>query len=142
MTEDRLTVLIVDDDRVDIRMVRRAFEKCASDVRILEAHDGVEALALLRGESDSSVVDEPCLMFVDINMPRMNGFELLEVLRSDASLSHYVVFMLTSSDHPSDVEQAYGHHIAGYILKEAVAPDYARVGRLVDDYREVVCFPG
>lgn len=107
-------ILLVEDNEFDIEALKRAFRKADITNRLHSAIDGVEALELLRkGE-----LSNPPLILLDINMPRMDGFEFLDALRGDDAYRSSVVFMLTTSGHGADREAAYDRHVAGYFLKE------------------------
>jgi CheY-like chemotaxis protein len=116
------SVLLVEDNDVDVEAVRRAFRRASLPLTLHSARDGVEALAMLRGDGEKPVVEEPFLILLDINMPRMDGMELLHELRADEGLKQSIVFMLTTSDRDRDVAQAYEHNVAGYFLKDDLSP--------------------
>lgn len=110
-------IFLVEDDEVDTEAVRRALRKADIGNPFISASDGVEALDILLGRNGKSV-QQPCIMLLDINMPRMNGLKLLEELRKDESLKRNVVFMLTTSAMEADKQAAYESQAAGYVLKE------------------------
>jgi CheY-like chemotaxis protein len=126
-------ILLVEDNRIDIEVVRRALTKADIPNPLYTAVDGVEAWELLSGKNGSHKLPSPCLILLDINMPRMNGFEFLEKMRGDETMRHNVVFMLTSSARNEDKLAAYQRSAAGYILKEnlkafiPILRDYCRV---------------
>ena len=109
-----LNILLVEDDEVDVMNVRRAFRQFHIMNPLFVASDGVEALSMLRG---GEVPSERRLVLLDLNMPRMNGIELLRELRSDASLHTTPVVVLTTSDDERDKIEAYNLHVAGYLVK-------------------------
>ncbi len=114
MSEEKLlNILLVEDDEVDIMNVQRAFKKNNINNPLFIAHNGLEALEMLR----SNDVPVPQIIILDINMPKMNGLEFLKELRSDVNLKHISVFVMTTSNEDSDKINAYNLNIAGYILK-------------------------
>lgn len=133
-----VTILLVDDDDVDAMGVERALKKLRIANPIIRARDGREALNLLRQEG---AVERPYLILLDINMPRMNGIEMLSELRNDAALSSSVVFVLSTSDDDQDKVAAYSKHIAGYIVKKQVGDGFMRVMEMLDHYWRVVELP-
>ena len=99
-----VTVLLVEDDDVDVMGVERALRKLKILNPIVRAKDGLEALELLR---DPHAVRRPYVILLDINMPRMNGLEMLAELRDDPRLTSAVVFVLTTSKSDEDKVAAY-----------------------------------
>lgn len=136
MRRERVTILIVDDDEVSVMAIRRALDRHAVSNPVVVAGDGLEALRILRNE-----LSKPYLMLLDINMPRMTGLELLEILRDDPALEETVVFVLTTSDAPQDIYTAYAHQIAGYILKENAYRSIGDAVAMLDAYLDAVTLP-
>lgn len=136
MVPTRVTFLIVDDDEVSVMAVRRALARQGIENPVVEARDGLEALTILRDQ-----LRRPYVVLLDINMPRMNGLELLAELRDDPGLLDTVVFILTTSDAPQDLAQAYAHNVAGYILKEDAYKSIAEAVSLLDLYTGTVVLP-
>jgi CheY-like chemotaxis protein len=110
-----LHILLVDDDEVDVMNVQRAFKKNNILNPLYVARDGVEALEVLR--ANGAMPRERRLVLLDLNMPRMNGLELLRAIREDADLRTITVVVLTTSDDDRDKVEAYNLNVAGYILK-------------------------
>ncbi|TWT50229.1 Response regulator rcp1 [Rubripirellula amarantea] len=110
------TVLLVEDDDLDAEMVNRAFKKSDVPVRLERAVDGKSALSMLHNEL-SIAKEHPLIVFLDLNMPGVNGHEFLERLRNDDTLRSTTVFVLTTSSHARDVERAYEKNVAGYFTK-------------------------
>ncbi len=113
-----IQLLIVDDDEVSIMAVKRALKKMKLANPTQIAHDGVEALDILRAAADANGTLPPFIVLLDINMPRMNGHEFLEQVRSDPTLHQVVIFVLTTSNLPEDVRRATDQDVAGYVIKE------------------------
>jgi CheY-like chemotaxis protein len=119
-------LLLVEDDVVDVMNVRRAFDKGAIGDPLHVVSSGVEALALLRGPelpSDRSVV------LLDLNLPMMNGIELLRALRSDVTLRALPVVVLTTSDEARDRAATAGLDVAGYLVKPLLLDDFCALMR-------------
>jgi len=97
-----LTILLVEDDDGDARAVERAFVRAKIANPIKRVVDGVAALETLKGENGRTPLPFPFVMLVDLNMPRMNGIQLVETLRQDEKLRRSIVFMLTTSKRDED----------------------------------------
>lgn len=136
-----VTILLVEDDDGDAKAVRRAFAKAKIGNPIVRVEDGIEALAVLRGEGSVERVKPPALLLVDINMPRMNGIELVRALREDAELRRTVVFLLTTSKREEDIAAAYDLNVAGYIVKQNAGNDFLKLVGMIDNYWKVVEMP-
>ena len=139
--EPTLNVLLVEDDDVAAESVVRSLRRGGTAFPVVWAEDGLVALAALRGEDAQRRVPRPRVTLLDLNMPRMNGFEFLQHLRSDPRLSDEVVFVLTTSDADSDRTRAYRAHIAGYMVKHVVGPRFSRLALLLADYSAAVRLP-
>lgn len=136
-----LTVFLVDDDDVACEAVIRSFKKHDIPFPIVTAHDGQDALTILRGQHPSKHLAAPFVILLDLNMPRMNGFEFLQALRNDPALSSSIVFVLTTSNDDNDRTRAYAEHIAGYMVKSSVGPQFSKLATLLVNYRSSVTFP-
>lgn len=136
-----IRLLLVEDDDGDAKAVRRAFKKAEITNPIDRVENGIEALEILRGENGHPVPTVPYILMVDLNMPRMDGIELVQVLRKDPKLRKTVVFILTTSKREEDKAQAYDLNVAGYIVKENAGRDFMRLVQLVDNYWKIVEMP-
>lgn len=118
VSEKLVNILLVEDDIVDIMNVQRAFKKNNIINPLHIAHNGTEALDMLRGTGSKEKLDPtPKIVLLDINMPQMNGIEFLRELRKDEELSSLHVFIMTTSSDDNDKWNAYQLNVAGYILK-------------------------
>lgn len=125
MTDSRphnLRICLIDDDVDHVMLIRRAIRDYEAETEIHAVNDGSEALAWLR-ESTT----RPDLILLDINMPGLTGFEVLESIKSDSRLKTVPVVMLTSSDLSSDVARAYELGASGYISKPSYLHDLRAV---------------
>lgn len=132
-----VSLLIVDDDDIDVMGVRRALEKLKIANPNFRAKDGLEALEMLRDGS----IPPPSIVLLDLNMPRMNGIEFLRELRADKELTKTVVFVLTTSKAEEDMAMAYEKHIAGYMTKSAINRDFMKAVGLLEHYWRIVELP-
>jgi CheY-like chemotaxis protein len=131
-----VTILLVEDDEVDVKALKWAFEKLKVANPLVVARDGVEALEML-GD-----LPRPYLIITDINMPRMNGIELLRKIRQSDQFRDSIVFVLTTSNDEQDKIDAYDLNVAGYMLKTDMGTSFSRAISLIDNYWKVVEFPG
>ncbi len=138
MQPSQITVLLVEDDDVDVMAVQRAFSRMRLLNPISVARDGLEALEMLK----EGRIPRPYLILLDLNMPRMNGLEFLEALREDERFRDSIVFVLTTSNSDQDKWAAYQHNIAGYIVKENVGEEFLNALNMLDRYWRVVEMPG
>lgn len=136
-----VTILLVDDDDGDAKAVRRAFSKAKIANPIERAQDGVEALDMLRGDNGRTAIRSPFLLLVDLNMPRMNGIDLVRALRNDAQLRRTIVFLLTTSKSEEDIAAAYDLNVAGYIVKQNAGADFLNLVGMIDTYWKIVELP-
>jgi CheY-like chemotaxis protein len=115
-----LNILLAEDNEDDVFLLRQAFKKAGATSRLHIVCDGIEAQAYLKGEgrfADRDAYPFPDALLLDLNMPRMNGFELLEWMRQDEQCSRLVVHVLSASAREADVERAYGLGANNYIIK-------------------------
>lgn len=132
-----VTILLVEDNKVDREAVTRVFTRRRLENRIEIASDGVEALDALRGTGGRAPVPRPYIVLLDLNLPRMAGLELLRAIRADEDLKTSVVFVLTTSNRDEDRTEAYRLGVAGYVVKR----DVAKLVELLDLYWSVVELP-
>jgi CheY-like chemotaxis protein len=135
-TSKPVTILLVEDDEVDIKALKWAFGKLKIANPVEVARDGVAAWELLQ------TLSRPFLVITDINMPRMNGIELIRKLRESRELRDSIVFVLTTSNDEQDKIDAFDLNVAGYMLKSDMGTSFMRAIELVENYWKVVEFPG
>ena len=141
MTFDAATILLIEDDSVDAMAVKRAFRDLKIANPIVEAHNGIEALEHLRGGHGHAPLRWPCLVLLDLKMPRMGGHEFLAIVRDDPSLRSLLVFVLTTSELEEDRTRAYDKNIAGYVLKHNTNRDFAEKIRILVEYWRTITLP-
>ena len=130
--DDRmLNILLVDDDEVDVITVKRAFSQHRIINRLFVARDGIEALGLLRGDE---MPQKRRIVLLDLNMPKMNGLELLREIRSDPELRGLNVIVMTTSQEERDRVEAFGLNVAGYILKPMTFRRFADAMVMLNKY--------
>ena len=136
MAEKKIHILLVEDDEVDVMNVQRAFKKSNILNPLYMAANGLEALAVLRGQSqiEPAMPQARRLILLDLNMPRMNGIEFLRELRQDESLRSIPVIVLTTSNEDRDKVEAYNLNVAGYILKPVTFSNFVEVMATLNRY--------
>ncbi|MGD1929375.1 MAG: response regulator [Leptolyngbyaceae cyanobacterium] len=136
MEEKVVNILLVEDDEVDVMNVRRAFKRNRITNPLFVAGNGLEALAMLRGQVEDrpKMPDTRRIILLDINMPKMNGIEFLQELRQDPALAPTPVIVLTTSDEDQDRIEAYKLNVAGYILKPVTFSSFAEVMAALNNY--------
>ena len=136
-----INILLVDDDDGDAKAVQRSFQKAKIANRLTRAVDGMEALEMLRGTNGRTKLPFPCVMLVDLNMPRINGIQFIQALRADKALHRSIVFVLTTSKRDEDKLAAYDLNVAGYIVKATAGADFMNLVNLVESYWRIVELP-
>jgi len=129
-------ILVVEDDAIDVKALLTAFKKLKIANPITVAKDGVEGWEVLQD------IPRPYLIILDINMPRMNGIELLEKIRASEKFHDSIVFVLTTSTDDKDKFEAYNLNAAGYMLKSDMGMSFIRAIEMVEQYWKVIEFPG
>ena len=124
------TVLLVEDDTIDAMTVRRAFRDLKLSNTLTHRINGEEALEYLRGPD----VGMPCVILLDLNMPRMNGIEFLKVIKQDDRLKSIPVIVLTTSNEECDVVESFRSCVAGYIVKPVDYKKFVEAIRTIDLY--------
>lgn len=128
------SILLVEDDQMDVMNVQRELRKHDINVPLHLARNGREALNLLRGENGQPKIAKPNVVMVDINMPRMNGLELIEVLRSDPEFVGLNIFIMTTSDLEADRLKAQELAVSGYIIKPLTFDKFGEGGATIDGF--------
>jgi CheY-like chemotaxis protein len=134
-------LLHVEDDDLCIMGLNRAFKTAKIANPVCFAHDGIEALEMLRGANGRPRISRPFLILLDLNMPRMDGTEFLKELRKDQELKRSIVFIMTTSAAEEDKVKSYNLGVAGYILKSNPANAFLEATALLDTYWRVIEFP-
>jgi CheY-like chemotaxis protein len=134
-------LLIVEDNETDVMCLKKAFEKSGIRKPIITASNGEEALSYLKGDMPKQDQRIPNLILLDLNMPVMNGLELLEAVKSDARLKTIPVVVLTSSTSTIDMNDSYNNSVAGYIEKPMDPEAYLDIVRVLDQYWSLSYLP-
>ncbi|WP_199440038.1 response regulator [Umezawaea beigongshangensis] len=137
MTEPGLNVidvLLVEDDPGDALMTEEAFEHHKIRNTLHLVRDGVEALQFLRREGEYADAPRPGLILLDLNLPRMDGREVLAEIKVDEELRSIPVVVLTTSEAEEDVLRSYSLHANAYVTKPVDFERFIEVVRQIDDF--------
>ncbi|MFH1370762.1 MAG: response regulator [Planctomycetota bacterium] len=130
-------ILLVEDDHVDAMTVRRAMRELNVGNALVHVLNGEEALGYLRnGEND-----KPCVILLDLNMPRMNGNEFLRIIKADTQLRCIPVVVLTTSKADQDKFECFDNSVAGYIVKPSDYETFVRAMKTLDLYWTLNALP-
>lgn len=110
-------VLLIEDNKGDVILTRRAFKEARILNNVMVAGTGEEALAILNKEENYANNSLPDLILLDLNLPKMDGKEVLQIIKSDPRTKHIPVIILSSSRAEGDVAKSYNLHANGYIVK-------------------------
>jgi len=124
-------VLLVEDDYVDAMTVKRAFSDLKLTNPLIHKLNGEEALEYLRGEGNNQ---KPCVILLDLNMPKMNGIEFLKIAKADEELKKIPVIVLTTSKSDEDRVETFGLSVAGYMIKPTDYKKFMETIRVIDLY--------
>lgn len=123
-------ILLVEDDSIDAMTVRRAFKDLKVTNPLAHSVNGEEALDYLRNESN----EKPCVILLDLNMPKMNGIDFLKVVKNDDALKKIPVVVLTTSTEEGDVVESFELSVGGYIVKPVDYKNFVEAIRTVELY--------
>jgi CheY-like chemotaxis protein len=140
--EEPFTVLLVEDDLNDIFLVKRAFKMAQLPTPLQVVTDGQEAISYVRGEgkyADRETYPLPHLIVMDIKMPRKDGFEVLEWVKSSATLRRIPVVIVSASGNPSDINRSYELGANAYMIKPVNFRAVERLFSSITHYWAVEC---
>ncbi len=132
--ERAIEVLLVEDDPGDVMMTREAFQDHKLHNQLHVVSDGAEAMAFLRQEGEYAGRPRPDLVLLDLNLPRMDGRQVLEAIKSDPELASIPVVVLTTSENEDDVLRSYSLHANAYVTKPVDFQRFIEVIRQIDDF--------
>jgi two-component system, chemotaxis family, response regulator Rcp1 len=112
-----VSILLIEDNPGDVRLTQEAFQECKSIIDLTVMMDGLEAVRYLKKENTYSDAKTPDMILMDLNLPKKNGREILEEIKSDPALKRIPVLVLTTSTAEQDITNSYDLHVNGYINK-------------------------
>ena len=140
-----LKILLAEDNTDDVFLLQEAFKKAGAPSLLYRVADGIEARAYLQGEgvySDRTVYPLPDVLLLDLNMPRMNGFEVLKWVRQHPHCSRLVVHILTASPREADVQRAYDLRANSYLIKPTRVDDLIAFAKALHHWHQFTALPG
>ena len=123
-------ILLVEDDDVDAMTVRRAFKELKISNSLIRSVNGEEALKYLKDQSNET----PCVILLDLNMPKMNGIEFLKVAKADDELRQIPVVVLTTSKADEDIVKTYNLHANAYITKPVDLNRFVEIMHALEEF--------
>lgn len=134
MKTEPVHILLVDDNTTDLMIMREAFQSALVEAVLHTAKNGEEAMKFLRHAGDCAHAPRPDLIILDLNMPRMNGHEVLQEIKMDTALLRIPVIILTTSQAEEDVSKAYAAHANCYIRKPVDYDEFEKVMSVIEQF--------
>jgi CheY-like chemotaxis protein len=129
-----IEVLLVEDSLGDIRLTQEAFREASDVIRLHVALDGVEAMQFLRREGPHAHAPRPDLILLDLNLPRMDGREVLALVKSDDDLMTIPTIILTTSEAEADIQKSYQLQANCYLTKPVQLDAFESMVKCVNDF--------
>jgi CheY-like chemotaxis protein len=129
-----LNVLLVEDNPGDVRLTLETFRDANKSVRLHLAANGVEAMAFLRREGPHALAPRPVLILLDLNLPKMDGREVLVQVKGDIDLKTIPIVILTTSDAESDITRSYQLQANCYLTKPVRLEEFENLVKSVNDF--------
>ena len=127
-------VLLVEDSPGDVRLTKEAFRDANSSIHLHVVSDGVEAMAFLRREGAHGRAPRPDVILLDLNLPRMDGREVLALIKGDSSLKTIPTIILTTSDAEADITKGYQLQANCYLSKPAQLDAFESLVKSINDF--------
>jgi len=127
-------VLLVEDSPGDVRLTQEAFRGSGQSVRLYLASDGVEAMAFLRREGIFATVTRPDFILLDLNLPKMDGREVLALIEQDDDLKTIPTIILTTSEAEADILKSYQLGANCYLIKPVLFDEFEDVVKSINDF--------
>ncbi len=134
IAERPMEILLVDDNPGDVRLTAEALKDGEVENRLHTAKDGMEAIAFLRRKGRYTDAPRPDLILLDLNMPRMNGRQVLAEIKEDSALRHIPVVILTGSREMDDIVKTYDLHANCYVTKPIDFEQFTMMVKSITDF--------
>jgi CheY-like chemotaxis protein len=129
-----IEVLLVEDSPGDVRLTQEAFREADGTINLNVAVDGVEAMAFLKHEGAHVSAPRPDLILLDLNLPKMDGREVLAHIKDDVSLRSIPTVILTTSEAEADIVTSYQLQANCYLSKPVQLDDFENLVRSINDF--------
>ena len=136
-----MNILLVEDNDLDVAILRRSMKKLDIFNSLIRARDGLEALEFLKSNLVARELQHPYVILLDINMPRMNGHEFLAELRETDALKDSRVYVFTTSDSKKDINLAYENNVNGYIVKPNSTSELTDILKALQEFLSICEVP-
>lgn len=141
-TSRPIEILLVEDNPGDVRLTQEALRDAKVCNSMYVVGDGIEAITYLRCQDSYTNVIRPDLILLDLNLPRMNGFEVLDEIKEDPDLKRIPVVVLTTSQAEQDIVQSYNLYANAYVTKPVDLEQFIKVIKAIEGFwLEIVKFP-
>jgi CheY-like chemotaxis protein len=134
MAVEPIKILLVEDQPADVRLTREVLKQGKVANELYVAEDGEKAMKFLSQEGEYEGSPRPDLVILDLNLPRMDGKEVLQAIKGDPALLEIPVLMLTTSAAEQDILDAYKHHVNAYITKPIDLDEFVRVVSSIEQF--------
>jgi CheY-like chemotaxis protein len=137
-----IEILLVEDNPGDVRLTKESLDDAKVHNNMAVASDGMEAIAFLRQEGEYANATRPDLILLDLNLPRMNGFEVLDAIKEDPDLKRIPVVVLTTSQAEQDIVRSYNLYANAYVTKPVDLEQFIKVIKSIEGFwLEIVKLP-
>ncbi|MFX0020005.1 MAG: response regulator [Promethearchaeota archaeon] len=127
-------ILLIEDNAADIRLTREVLQESKIVANLDVVRDGVEAVDFLKKRGKFSNASKPNLILLDLNLPKRNGFEVLEIIKQDKELKRIPIVILTVSDAKEDLIKAYNLHANSYVIKPLEMKEFYKIVNSIVDF--------
>lgn len=141
---DKMRIILADDDDGHAELVRRNLVRAGVLNEIIRANDGQAVLDLIRGEGEHAAggsLEEGFILLLDLNMPKIHGYEVLTQLKLDSRFRHWPIIVLTTTDEPSEIRRCYELGCSIYMTKPVTAEAFIEAIRRLGMFLQVIRAP-
>lgn len=133
-SDEPVDILLVEDNPGDVRLTQEAFEETTLETDLHVVRDGEEALAFLYQRGEFAGAERPDLVLLDLNLPKVDGMEVLRDLKSDRTLRRIPVVVLTGSEAPEDIIESYEQCSNAYLTKPADPDEFVALIEAIESF--------